>query len=259
LLNSSPGVAGEPFEGHRWAFFAKGGEYSPFYSDLHLVLNWERDGEEMKNWISTLYGGTHWSKNLRNPDYYYRPGLTWSPRTQSGFSMRNHFAGAVFAHKGPVAFYPAGELLPFLGFANSAANQLLISLQVSLGSYEVGVIQRTPVPDIRGCPAEMLGQRAMASVSLKRDLDRSNEASHVFHMPALLQVSGTTLADRIASWRSRVIDTDQQLAEHQREIDDIAFRIYGIDGEDRALLEGLEARSSSYAEGESEPSEEDEP
>jgi hypothetical protein len=36
------------FQRKRWAFFAKGGEYSPFYSDLHLVVNWERGGEEIR-------------------------------------------------------------------------------------------------------------------------------------------------------------------------------------------------------------------
>ena len=43
------------FAGKRWVPFAKGGEYSPYYSDLHLVVNWERDGEE----IMELRAGIH--------------------------------------------------------------------------------------------------------------------------------------------------------------------------------------------------------
>jgi hypothetical protein len=36
------------YEGKRWVPFAKGGEYSPYYADIHLVVNWENEGAEMK-------------------------------------------------------------------------------------------------------------------------------------------------------------------------------------------------------------------
>ena len=68
-------------------------------------------------------------------------------------------------------------------------------------------------------------------------LDTSNEISHVFHLPALLQAPEGTLAERVAPWRSRVGEVGKQLTENQREIDDIAFRLYGIEGEDRRAVE----------------------
>jgi hypothetical protein len=38
--------------GYRWFPFAKGGEYSPFFADLHLVVNWRRAGLEIRNLIN---------------------------------------------------------------------------------------------------------------------------------------------------------------------------------------------------------------
>lgn len=61
----------QTFAGKRWVPFAKGGEYSPYYADLHLVVNWERDGKEMKEFAGSV---------IRNPDFYFRPGLTWPLR-----------------------------------------------------------------------------------------------------------------------------------------------------------------------------------
>jgi hypothetical protein len=84
--------------------FAKGGAYSPYYADLHLVVNWERDGEELKAWADPLYGNSGWSRIIKSVDFYFRPGLTWPLRTQLGFNMRAYPAGATFGHKGPVAF-----------------------------------------------------------------------------------------------------------------------------------------------------------
>jgi hypothetical protein len=52
-----------------------------------------------------------------------------------------------------------------------------------------------------------------------------------------LQAPEGTLAERVASWRSRVGEVDKQLAENQREIDDIAFRLHGIEGVDRPAIE----------------------
>jgi hypothetical protein len=34
--------------GKKWVPFAKGGEYSPYYADVHLVVNWGNDGEELR-------------------------------------------------------------------------------------------------------------------------------------------------------------------------------------------------------------------
>jgi hypothetical protein len=108
---------------------------------------------------------------------------------------------------------------------------------MTAGSYEVGVIQRTPLPDISGEPGARLGDFARSAVDLKRSLDTAYETSHVFSLPALLQVPVVTLTERVSACRAREADAERQLAELQREIDDIAFRLYGIDGEDRRAIE----------------------
>ncbi len=53
----------------------------------------------------------------------------------------------------------------------------------------------------------------------------------------MLQLPGVTLAERTSTWQAREAEAERQLAELQREIDDIAFRLYGIDGEDRRVIE----------------------
>src|SRR5262249_24889909 len=143
-----------------------------------------------------------------------------------------------FSHKGPAIIARSEQAnLALLAITNSCVFRITTNIQTSFGSYEVGVIQRTPVPDLSRERARNLGKLAQSALVLKRSLDTANETSHVFHLPTLLQVPGTTLADRVAAWRSRVADTERQLAENQQEIDDIAFRLYGIEGEDRAFLE----------------------
>ena len=135
-------------------------------------------------------------------------------------------------------FADSSSLGALLGLTNSIAFQGLVSLQMAFGSYEVGVIQRTPVPDLSMPEGTRLGELALSFVNLKSNLDRANETSHLFHLPALLQVTGETLAARLTAWQDRVMEAKRQLEKYQHEIDDIAFRLYSIEDEDRRAIEG---------------------
>ncbi len=217
-----------------WVPFAKGGEYSPYYADLHLVVNWKHDGEEIKGQVGP---DGKLESRPQNTAYYFHSGLTWPLRTQRGLSVRVFSQGCIFSHKGPAIFSESEPLASLLAIANSKAFRALVELQMAFGSYEVGVLQRTPIPDLQWTQAERLGELALVCVDVKRDLDSANETSHAFSLPALLQAEAATLQERPARWQERVLDGERQLAEHQREIDDTVFRLYDIEGTDRRVIE----------------------
>ena len=232
------------FQGGRWVPFAKGGVYSHFYIDWELVIDWERDGEAIKNFAITLPGTTHWSRYVRSENYYFQPGLTWPRRTTSGINVRVLPEGCIFADKGPAIFANIRETWRLLALMNSLAFEELVALQLGAAdaaarSYEVGVIERTPIPNLNGFETEYLENLARNYVELKRKSDCTNEISHIFHLPVLLQLKTNVLAEGVASWQTQMIRTEQQLKEYQREIDDIAYRLYGITSEDQQTLEEL--------------------
>jgi hypothetical protein len=165
-------------QGNRWVPFAKGGDYSPYYADVHLVVNWERDGKELKAWAGSLYNNSHWSRILKNVDYYFHPGLTWSLRTQLGLSFRALPAGGIFGHKGPVAFLNSRQLKPLLAVVNSRAFHALVELQMAFGSYEAGVIKRTPVLELPETDEKLLSDLALSCIEIKRGLDTANETKY---------------------------------------------------------------------------------
>jgi len=87
--------------GYSWFSLAKGGSYSPYYVDLDLVVNWKNDGEEIKTWAGSLYGGSHWSRIIKNTDYYFQAGLTYPLRTAK-FSPQFMPAGTIISVRGLV-------------------------------------------------------------------------------------------------------------------------------------------------------------
>lgn len=224
----------------KWFPYAKGGAFSPYYFDHYLSVNWAGDGQEMKAWIVVRYGGGHWARNIRSTDHFFRPGLTWPRRTQGGLSFRVMPAGCIFADKGPAAFVDGDDpskLLALAAIANSRAFAVLVEMQMAFGSYEVGVIQRTPVPHFSIEAAAPVTGLARQSWSLKRRLDTRSENSYAFLLPALLQVDGDDFADRAQRWAQVSTTTQAKLDALTAEIDDQAFRLYGISAEDRRRIE----------------------
>lgn len=227
----------EMLDGGRWVPFSKGGAYSPYYADVHLLVAWDRTRRTFLDFYGRPGRMTERPEAL---DHFFKPGLTWSRRSQLGFSIRVLPKGCIFGDKSPsisVSNDGATDLLQLIGLMNGQCFRALIALQMAFGSYEAGVIQRTPVPNVPQAQAKILGSLALRCVDAKRRLDTANETSHVFNLPALLQAEGASLQERLMQWQGRVLDSERQLTEHQREIDDIAFRLYGIEGEDRRIIE----------------------
>ena len=177
----------------RWAPLAKGGEYSPFWADINLVIDWKDDGKDVR-----AYSGSA----VRNPQFYFRQGLTWPDRATT-LAPRVLPEGCVFSHVG-MGLFPLGDPLVCLAWLNSRLARALADLMVSGreessnagGSphYYVGVIQRIPWPDILDERAhELIRQQCIKLIELRRSQDLSDETTRYFLAPSLGPSSGESI------------------------------------------------------------------
>jgi hypothetical protein len=124
--------------------------------------------------------------------------------------------------------------------ANSQAFGLLVSVQLARAelaqSFEVGLIQQTPVPDLRPDQQTQLAKLARRAWSLKRTLDTVEETSHAFLLPAALRA-------RLGDFDPPAIEAE--LARIQGEIDAIAFDLYGFSEADRAAVLASQGAASA--------------
>ncbi len=267
-----PAQAGIPTLGEQevrasmWSGFAKGGAYSPFYADVHLVVNWKQDGAEIKHNVNEkgAVRSNVWMLKDTAPNFFLRPGITW-PRRTNGLSFRVMPAGCIFADKGPAAFVAQDnhdELLALSCLLNSRAFGLLVSVQLArvelAQSFEVGLIQQTPIPPLTDAQRQQLATLARRAWSLKRTLDTIHETSHAFALPAALrQAQGERLVSAVPT--ERLADGSQteslgdynpsaiqaELAHIQAEIDTLAFDLYGFAAADRQQAQGSTDASSA--------------
>ncbi|CAB4122517.1 hypothetical protein UFOVP31_35 [uncultured Caudovirales phage] len=227
-------------DNQRWYGFAKGGSFSRFYSDMPVVVNWENDGAEIKNNLNEKGGirSNVWMLRDTAANYFLQPGLTW-PLRGITFSSQVVPKDCVFSVAGKMAFAPAHELETWLAIFNSRAFDYLVRLfagKVGGVQYEVGLIGGIPVAAMSGDQTLQLSKLARRGWSIKRTLASTEEKSHAFLLPAAL--------------RSRICDFDpkameEELANIQAKIDDIAFSIYGFSDSDRAAALGVQILPAS--------------
>jgi len=222
----------QTFAGKKWVPFAKGGEYSPYYADVHLVVDWERDGEEIRNFTDFRSGKV--LSRPQNTDYYFRPGLTWPLRT-NGLSFRAMPKGCIFAHKGPAIFVEndvSATLLKLNIIAQSTMFNYLVSAltaRVTLAqSYEVGLIQSIPVPKIPELNTKGLDSCANIVTSIAEKTQSSDETCHVYSSPVIFVQKEETITDSAKSWGKEISSLVEKANDIQKKIDAISFDLYGI-------------------------------
>jgi hypothetical protein len=242
-----------------WIPLQKGGHYSPYYADIHLLVDWDFSVESYRGFLGTKHRPLIKPASL---EYFFRPGLTWSRRSQKGLSIRAMPQGCIFANKGPAVFVTEDnpqQLLALLAITNSAAFRLFVELQMAFGSYEVGVLQSTPVPDLTPESITTLATLARRAWSLKRSLDTVNQTSQAFTLPALLQVNGSSLSERAKAWTEQVTGIDLKLTQLQTQIDELVFDLYDIGKGDQTALSNSNSVSESATDASSDDDEDDSP
>jgi hypothetical protein len=186
----------ETLQGKRWCPFAKGGEYSPYWADIHLVVDWEQDGQRVREHVDRQYpylnGKVEWV--VKNTADYFRAGLTWPRRTNSGFGIRVLPRGSIFADKGPAVLPTTVDAAAWLGVLTSRLVQALLDSMVAAGeevtsggesrSYEVGLVQSLPSPEgLADLDALSSGAREVADRVAHRDA--FDEVTRRFAAPRL--------------------------------------------------------------------------
>ncbi len=136
-----------------WVPFAKGGEYGPFHDDVHLHALWDFRRETFVGYVGRVGRAAEKPEAV---DHFFKPGLTYPRRTNKRFAPRVLPKGCAFGDKGPALLDTNGDPAALLALLNSRPISYLLSLltgitvgastSLTVNSYEVGLVQRLPVP-----------------------------------------------------------------------------------------------------------------
>ena len=235
---------------NKWTPFNKGGEFSFFYSDFHLLLNWSKDGAELRQINLAMNGST--AQVRQASDYWYRAGATYSKRSSRGFSARALPAGMIFTSNGP-AILPENDISPeyLLGWVNSKPIRAIIHLQSNASDYSTGALKRLPwrTPTLRA-QETVKNCVSTAMRSIIEYKARVNETSPWFIAPALAADIPTSLAELQRLQLLAESLTTRALDETSRQISAV-YGVGDITWADEILEKGSDTEDEEAAEDDS--------
>ncbi|MEK8089209.1 BREX-1 system adenine-specific DNA-methyltransferase PglX [Thermithiobacillus plumbiphilus] len=149
----------------RWRRFSKGGEYSPPYDDIHLLVDWGVDGEQIKASVCQKYPylNGNWSFVVKNSDLYFQAGATYTVRTASAFAAKVLPAGCIFSHNAQSWFIDDRKLLQrSIVYFLSRVSQAYLELAVGGGDIATSgsAARRYTTKVVNSIPASVISNLA---------------------------------------------------------------------------------------------------
>ncbi|MEC4175562.1 BREX-1 system adenine-specific DNA-methyltransferase PglX [Adlercreutzia sp. R7] len=127
--------------GMKWYPYNKGGSARKWFGNFDYIVNWENDGEAIKNNIDK-YGNL--KSRPQNLSYYFLPSITWS-LTGSRAAFRYRPPGSIFDVNGMSLFPQTLEINDLLAFLNSSSAEQLLSILAGTISFQVGDVAKLPI------------------------------------------------------------------------------------------------------------------
>jgi len=175
----------------KWEFLAKGGAFSRYAPNVHLLMKWNGDGKESRA-INIAKNGTD-AQARQASDYWHRRGLTYSIRSQKGFSARVLPEGCLFTGQGPLIASESKISNEYiLGWINSDLIKTILEMQSNDGKFMSGLIKTLPWRTPKAEDTESLeAETRRLCASLINFDSRTNIASPYFSHPFI----GESIAD----------------------------------------------------------------
>ena len=209
----------------KWFPFAKGGEFRKWYGNNDIVVNWENDGYEIRNFKDEKTGRIR-SHNY-NLDYIFRSALTWTVIGTEKTSFRYCPKGFLYSNSGYGMFSKEEMQIPLLVFMNSSIVLSLLNILSPSMGFESGYLRKLPFVICNDDYTKKLGKQCIELS--KTDWD-SFETSWDFTKHPLLRKK-TTIKEAYAAWEAECDARFAQLKANEEELNRIFIDIYGLQDE----------------------------
>lgn len=126
----------------KWFPYNKGGDFRKWYGNNSSVVNWENDGQEIRNYKDQ--NGRLLSRP-QNTNCFFSPSITWSKISSGSIAFRFKPAGHIFDVAGTSVFSDEESLKYFQGACNSSVIMRVASMLSPTLNFEVGQIATYPI------------------------------------------------------------------------------------------------------------------
>ncbi len=217
--------------GVKWFPYQKGGGFRKWYGNNWLVVNWQNDGYDIRNFGSE--SGRIRSHNY-NLSFIFREGITWTDVTSSKNAFRYMPPGFLFDGRGSSGYLKnKSHVFPVLSLLNSELSYRIFRIINPTLTVNVNEIQKLPLSDKLIDDPKNYENNAKECIDIsKKDWDYS-ETSWDFEDLALCSIvkNKYILASSYASLRELYRNTLSKLLSLEEKNNQFLIEAYDLSDE----------------------------
>ena len=168
----------------KWFTYIKGGDFKRWYGNIELVVNWDDDGREIREFPTST---------IRNQQYMKKEAITWTLlSSKCGISARYVEPNCLFDNNGSSAF-PLVDKYYLCAFLNSKVANVCLSILNPTLAFHVGNIASLPYKSSRH--KSEIEDIASQNISISKYDWNSHETSWDFQQNELISLIDSTEQD----------------------------------------------------------------
>jgi hypothetical protein len=212
-----------------WVLYAKGGEFNRWYGNVWLVVNWENEGELIKNYPNSQMIEKGWA---------FKNGVTLSTRSNKGISAR-------FLDEKWLFDMAASSIITIdqeydkvlLAYSNSSLfNYIAKSLNPTVNTQPED-IRRIPFIKVESNNKSLLSSLAVDNINVKKHLCSYRIIETNYEQSPLIAFKGAALKDRVLAYLNFENAKHTQVLVNEAIINNLIFEVYELSDADREQVE----------------------
>jgi hypothetical protein len=188
--------------GGRWFPFQKGGGYQRWYGNDEYVVDWENDGQRIKQQkLRKLASGEITANNSKcwNEEHYFSPALTWTDvSSRASLSMRLFDRGTIPSSAGNVIVASETTLKWLAAILSSSVAETFIEAINPTLHANPGDVSQIPIIRPRGAVEHNLTSLAVKCQRTTKSIWDRAEIAPGFQAPLWRSAGDTSLAESAA-------------------------------------------------------------
>ena len=213
----------------RWVMYSKGGPFNKWFGNMWVSVDWNNNGTDLEN-VGAV---------LRNSNFYFSQGVTYSASGSKGASYRLLPKNSIFDTGGSCIFANKNfnNIHYLLSFLNTPLASYIIDCLNPTVNTQVGDIQRVPFVTPLQLLEDNISALAAENIDIKKQLCSYRIIETNFHQNPLLAFDGASLQERLLAYLNIENAQLTQVLLNEAVINELIFKVYELSEEDRQQVE----------------------
>ncbi len=212
--------------------YAKGGRFNKWFGNLWLIIDWNDNGNLLRESGRAV---------LRNQQYYFKYGLTYSLSGSKGSSFRLLPQNSLFDVIGSSVFHREKDDLeqyyPLLAYLNSKLSYYILDCLNPTAATQVGDVERIPYVLLKDEIKLIISNLTYHNIETKKHIYSHSILETNFEHSPLIAFQGASLKDRVLAYLNYENAQLTQVLINEAIINELIFEDYELSDADREQVE----------------------